>query len=313
MKIIGAGMAGLLAANVLRRHKPVVYEAKTSLPDNHAALLRFRSEAISRATGIPFKQVRIHKAIVDPNGRVTNETNLRLNNMYAQKVVGRIMGRSSTNLDPADRWIAPPDFVSQMAKCVDIRFGESVDLTNYKPEFGPCISTMPMPELMRQLEWEAIPQFKFSPVWVVNAQIIDPEVDVYQTIYFPDPAIPIYRASITGNNVIMEFVDDPHKSSTDTDRSMVMRWIHHFGICPRQIKQVGDGITVMRYGKISPIDDLTRRNFIYNASQACHIYSLGRFATWRQILLDDLIGDIQFIESFILQRDLYRAQKSIIG
>lgn len=308
MKIIGAGMAGLLAANVLRRHRPVVYEARPSLPSNHSALLRFRNEGVSRVTGIPFKQVRVHKAIVDTNGQVVNHTNLKLNNMYAQKVVGRVIGRSSMNLDPVDRWIAPHDFVEQMAKCVDVRYGETIDLTNYKPEFGPCISTIPMPELMKNLEWQPLPEFKFSPVWVLTAQIVNPDVDVYQTIYFPDPAVPIYRASITGSRIIMEFIDDPRNHTTA--QCLTAQWLPYFGILPASI--CDECLTTQRYGKISPIDDLVRKNFIYNASQACHIYSLGRFATWRQILLDDLIGDIQFIESFILQRDLYSVQKTMI-
>lgn len=50
MLIIGAGMAGLLAANLLHRFNPTVLEKAPSLPNNHAALLRFRSDEIPRAT-----------------------------------------------------------------------------------------------------------------------------------------------------------------------------------------------------------------------------------------------------------------------
>ena len=44
--IIGAGMAGLLAANMLRHRDPVILEAQKSLPNNHHALLRFRSSVV---------------------------------------------------------------------------------------------------------------------------------------------------------------------------------------------------------------------------------------------------------------------------
>jgi hypothetical protein len=50
MKIIGAGMAGLIAGHMLRRHSPEIHEAASSLPNNHSALLRFRSDAVAKAT-----------------------------------------------------------------------------------------------------------------------------------------------------------------------------------------------------------------------------------------------------------------------
>jgi hypothetical protein len=307
MKIIGAGMAGLLAANMLRRHHPVVYERKDQLPDNHAAVLRFRNEGVSRATGIPFKKVNVHKAIIDVMGKIHTTTNLQLSNMYAQKVVGRVLPRSIISLDPVERFIAPPDFVQQMAQCVDIRFNSTAVFDVDSASVMPIISTMPMPELMKQLCWNDIPQFNYSPVWVVSADIIDPFVDVYQTLYFPDEELPLYRASITGNRVILEFISEPQNPICG---SLADEWLAAFGITPKEL--ANEKVTIQRYGKISPIDELTRKNFIFNASQERHIYSLGRFATWRQILLDDLIHDIQFIESFITQRDLYHAQKSII-
>ena len=35
------------------------------------------------------------------------------------------------------------------------------------------------------------------------------------------------------------------------------------------------------------------------------IYSVGRFATWRQLLLDDLINDLKMIDSFITSDSNY--------
>jgi len=80
VKIYGAGMAGLLAANMLRRFKPEVCEAQPSLPNNHAALLRFRTDACSRATGIPFRKVSVQKAI-SYEGRLISQSNIALNNI----------------------------------------------------------------------------------------------------------------------------------------------------------------------------------------------------------------------------------------
>ena len=63
MKIIGAGMSGLLAGQFFRSNKPLVIEKQDSLPNNHKALLRFRTEAVSELSGIRFKSVNVQKMI----------------------------------------------------------------------------------------------------------------------------------------------------------------------------------------------------------------------------------------------------------
>lgn len=82
--IYGAGLAGLLAANMLRGMSPTVFEAQGSLPNNHGALLRFRSDKAGTACGIPFKKVHVTKAI-KYDGKITTEPNLFLSNMYSQR------------------------------------------------------------------------------------------------------------------------------------------------------------------------------------------------------------------------------------
>lgn len=310
MIILGSGMAGLLAANILRRHEPVVFEKKASLPTNHKALLRFRTEAVSRATGIPFRAVQVQKAIVDSNNQVRTSADIKLSNMYAQKVSGRIMARSIMNLQSVERFIAPDDFIQQMAKCVNIEFNMDVNIHQDVLRDQPVISTMPMPDLMRRLKWPNIPDFKFRPVWVATTTILSPEVDVYQTIYFPEPSVPVYRVSIAGNRVIAEYISDPMEWCGVDANDAALRYLKFFGITVDVAEEAE--LVCQPYGKISPIDDQLRKGFIFNASEQHHIYSLGRFATWRNILLDDLIQDIQFIDKFIQQRDCYAARKSSI-
>ena len=84
----------MLAANMLRGMSPTVFEAQGSLPNNHGALLRFRSDKAGTACGIPFKKVHVTKAI-KYDGKITTEPNLFLSNMYSQKVTGSIMSRVS--------------------------------------------------------------------------------------------------------------------------------------------------------------------------------------------------------------------------
>jgi hypothetical protein len=69
---------------------------------------------------------------------------------------------------------------------------------------------------------------------------------------------------------------------------------------------------VQKYGKLSPIDEQKRRAFILAMTDQYRVYSLGRFATWRQILLDDVVKDVQVIEGYMTERDAYsRSMKGL--
>jgi hypothetical protein len=41
------------------------------------------------------------------------------------------------------------------------------------------------------------------------------------------------------------------------------------------------------------------------------VYSVGRYATWRNILLDDLVQDIQQVEKLFTQRDNYAKRLAV--
>src|SRR5574337_1166605 len=123
VKIFGAGMAGLLAARILRAkgRAPKIFELQPSLPDNHSALLRFRTDAVALATGIPFRKVSVQKALWDGKRLLTRPTLLH-NNQYSLKVTGRASGRSILNLDPVERYIAPPDFLKRLGEGLDVTY-----------------------------------------------------------------------------------------------------------------------------------------------------------------------------------------------
>jgi hypothetical protein len=68
------------------------------------------------------------------------------------------------------------------------------------------------------------------------------------------------------------------------------------------------GITshASKYAKILPIPEQVRRDFMHWATVNHHIYSLGRFATWRPgLMLDDLVNDIRLIAGWIDRSDNY--------
>ena len=63
-----------------------------------------------------------------------------------------------------------------------------------------------------------------------------------------------------------------------------------------------------------PIDESKRQKFIFEMTTRYNLYSVGRFATWRQLLLDDVVEDIQKVEHFIRgDSDYNRKMKSQKG
>jgi hypothetical protein len=78
-----------------------------------------------------------------------------------------------------------------------------------------------------------------------------------------------------------------------------------FGINANRITELKS--STQKYGKILPIDERLRKEFIFYLTKEHGIYSLGRFATWRQLLLDDIVPDIGIIDKFISQDSAYDA------
>lgn len=296
MIIFGAGLAGLLAGNMLRRFEPKIVEAQSSLPNNHAALLRFRSNACSIAFSIPFRKVDVKKAVWHKN-RMFGHADIRMQNMYAKKVTGSYIPRSIMNLKESERYIAPFNLIEQAAKNLDIRYSCSANLKFIEDCCSkdiPMISTIPMNVMMNIVGWEDIPEFKFMPIWSVTADIAEPATEVYQTIYSPGMFPEFYRASITGNRLIIELAEDP--AEVGSTNNIIAEALEIFGIeCTYENAKV----SYQKYGKLLPIDDDIRKEFILYLTQEYGVYSLGRFATWRQLLMDDVVNDVHAIERML--------------
>ena len=115
--------------------------------------------------------------------------------------------------------------------------------------------------------------------------------DVFQTIYYPSPNMATYRASITGDLLIIERT----RAMTQMEFIDVLG---SFGLGNIDVSLIEQDHT-QRFGKIRPIDDATRRNAIFSLTQDHGIYSLGRFAVWRNVLLDDVVSDAAVIKRLI--------------
>lgn len=292
MIIIGAGMAGLIAGNYFKGS--TVMEQQTELPNNHQAVLRFKSKIISDITGIPFTKVMTRKNIVHES-MFLDKPNIYAANQYSFKVTGELHDRSIWDLGDGYRYLAPPDFTAQLAKNCDIRYGWSLKSSNIASKGEPFISTIPMPILMKIVNWPHIPEFEYRPVWTLRCTIDEPLSKVEQTIYFPDKSVPFYRATLSSGTLIVELVESPGGGAMS---ELIESVLDCFGILDCSTWTVPSA-HAQRFGKILPIDEAMRQDFIYTMSRERNIYSLGRFATWRPILLDDLANDLKVIENLV--------------
>jgi hypothetical protein len=272
---------------MLHRHSPRILERAKSLPHNHSAVLRFGTNKVAEVLGIPFKRVTVVKTTVPWRNPVADAM------AYSWKVLGEHRSDRSVLLPErwtsTERWIAPPNLIEQMAEGVDISYDVSYDFPADKPK---VISTIPMPSLAkamgyRDLGWK----------WIDGKNIVATlrNCEAYVSVMAPNPSVPFTRASITGDQLIIELsrtgeVRDPDDVLNKACQMLgVLQTVSSYEIVDQH------------YAKIAPINEEDRRNFIYHAStETGRAYQLGRFATWRpRLLADDLVQDVRIIEGWI--------------
>lgn len=282
MRIIGAGIAGLLAGCTFQ--KATIFEANPENKSSHKALLRFRTPAVGDAVGIDFRKVLVHKGVWS-HGRYVSP-NISLANMYSKKVIGKLADRSIWNLDPVERYIAPESFIPQLVeRCRGrIHFDHPVGIDEMKSG-EETISTMPMSALAKLFDVPQMPKFEFAPITVKRFRI--PNADVFQTVYFPDQITNLYRASITGDLLIAEYIGEEDN----------YYFANAFGIHESEMQEIEQ--VKQSYGKIAKIDEAWRKQFIFNMTTNHNIFSIGRFGTWRNILLDDVLEDISVVKKLL--------------
>lgn len=282
--IVGAGLAGLIAAHAWPR--AAIVESAPAPVAMHKALLRFRSDAVAKLTGIEFRRVRVRKGIWSEGGFTT--PNIRVANLYARKVLGSLgADRSIWNLDAAERYVAPETLYEQLIVAASdrIEWGRQFDFAAQRSE--PIVSTAPVHATLDALGIKHSIDFRRAPITVQRFRVAG--ADLYQTIYFPDGDTPIYRASFTGETLIVELVPTPGIEVYDL--TLLER---AFGVDLSAAESLGS--VKQTYGKIAAIDDATRKAMLLRLTDEHGIYSLGRFATWRNILLDDVVDDIAVIK-----------------
>lgn len=295
--IVGAGLAGLLAAHAWPA--ATILEASPQPRAGHRALLRFRTDAVARLVGVEFRKVRVHKGIWADGAY--HHPAIRWANLYAQKVLGagQMKGdRSIWALEPVERFIAPDNLYDQLVEaCADrIHWGCKAEFSNHS---GPVVSTAPMPVTLKALGVQHHVEFHRAAITVWRCRI--PGADVFQTVYFPELCLNVYRASITGDLMIIE-------ATNDLDGEDMRAIQRAFGVELPALSEME--CVEQKYGKIAPVDDVVRKQLLFKLTHDHGIFSLGRFATWRNILLDDVVDDIAAIKKLLRANSAYDVRRA---
>lgn len=295
--IVGAGLAGLITACKIK--DATIYEAGKQL-EQHKALLRFRDESVSHLTGIPFRAVTVRKGI-HAGGQTYDRCTPAFANTYARKVTGKIAAdRSIWNLDTVVRYIAPEDFYHQLVHRHDSRIlwesAMHADSIIYGQTEHKFINTAPLPVILKAcgLHQGALPEalFESSQIEVLRYRL-PAGTDVFQTLYFPETDIRCFRASITGDLLIVERIKT---SGTFIAYSRELDYVcNAFGLSASgdltEIERVDQ-----RYGKIIELPRESREAILLELTRDYNVFSIGRFACWRNILLDDVVKDIDMVQ-----------------
>jgi hypothetical protein len=293
VNVVGAGLAGLLAGNMLRSRLWSIIEAQPSLPNNHSAVLRFRSSIIADTLNIPFREVLAMRAVAPWRNPVADMLS------YALKTTGVATSRSSIVADGElyKRYIAPSDLIELMAN--PLKDSIIYDSIFSAKEFScknklPLISTIPMDKLMDILDYPSRDKVVFRYRTGVNVIAELEGVDAYCSLYVPDPEYYFARATLTGSQMVLECY-----GNYELNERSVANWGRHLlGLDDYEFLSIHQ--RTQKYAKILPIDEDERRRFIMWASDQHRIFSFGRYACWRPgLLLDDLVNDFRVIMRLI--------------
>ncbi|QIQ67215.1 hypothetical protein steven_65 [Pseudomonas phage steven] len=324
--IVGAGLAGLIAAHRFPQAQ-IIDAATPTSKERHNALLRFRSPVIGQLTGIPFREVTVHKAIYIDGGFIS-QPRIDYCNMYSRKVTGGLSDRSIWNMATEKRWIAPADYYEQLvAKLANrISWGRPFDASFFQflrrqDDHVNIISTAPFRANLAAagLDLGIDPSFGEGTAIVVSRYKLSIPCDVFQTVYFPGPEVGTFRASITGDTLIVESVTKGVVETADGEIETI-EWDSNwdldevcsaFGIRKKNLIPDGEP-TVQTKGKIIPLGRDERESMIWNLTHEAGIFSLGRFATWRNVLLDDLVSDMDVIERLMTSSSYQKAKKMVV-
>lgn len=312
--IIGAGISGLIAFNFFKKYNPVIIEKNTEREfglNNHSALFRIKDSRIPLLLGLNARKISISKSIYSSR-EFHEKPTIKMANEYSIKTNGTISKRSILNeSDNGIRYlINKEELIKEFIKrykyhchfgCKLINIENKMITVDIKDKglqnfnYNNCINTTRVDNLL-QLTGNKLKvtnkNFKILPIYTANIKL-KIKCNVNQTVYIPDRDEIIYRMTLQENKLIIEGT----KTIIFGDIISLSNSIFGLRECDFDFNSLK--YEEMKQGKIREIEENNRRNIIFNLTKNYHIYSLGRFAIWKNITTNDLMQDCEIIERFI--------------
>lgn len=293
MIIIGAGLAGAISYGYFSSHLPEIYESREAFGSTHKAILRFKDLNIGYLLGVPLEEIEVSKSIYYQGQFV--DINPMVSNLYSKKVAKGIYDRSIITEGEVKRFIANRDFeisgIHYEKTLVKLERGLCYFSDGTEVVFDVCISTIPLPFMMKAIGISGT-DLKIESYDIQVARIfVKTDCRVYQTIYFPELQLNIYRATLEPGVLIVEFVGGQLDEK---------EWNYVLGSFGLEWSDLGEKeIFTQKMGKIVEMDDLQRKDLILRLTEEFGVYSFGRYATWRNISSEHLLKDLRVIDKLL--------------
>ncbi len=301
MVIIGAGLAGTAAKNFFSNKSVEVFDSRNKDEGwSHKALMRIRDPALGNYLGCKLKKIQAYKCIYY-DGKIYDTYQHNLSNMYSMKVSGSIINRSIDKLGWEERYLVEGEIdtegVNFNKKVISIKDNIITFDDGSSNNYDEMINTMPLPDIAKVCGIETEETFtKKSRTIIVKIIPLLIESNVNQTVYFPSLSYGLYRATLQENKIIAEILFD-ESILLGYEWSLFSKDLFKvFGLCDEKFYDLNKISTYYQSnGKLIPINNEYRKYLILELTERFGIYSLGRYATWRNITSEDIIPDIEKI------------------
>jgi hypothetical protein len=146
-------------------------------------------------------------------------------------------------------------------------------------------------------------EFKRRNVHVFKFRVAN--CDVFQTLYFPYGNL-FYRATLTGEELLLESAEEDFPLVFDASFHEVLRG---FGLQRSDVERISEHNQSL--GKIEPLPAERRKALLLALSVEHGIFSLGRYACWRNLLLDDVFEDYFRVKRLMELDSVYDFRRAV--
>lgn len=311
--IIGSGVAAVVATRIGASLPIVAYSAAppSSAIDNHHAVLRLKDSSSATVLGCRAVRVMAHRMALHC-GKLIEHSDVGANNEYSIKVYGELRDCSILHLGRVERYlISPPAVPSGVCKFKQRLVGlsladrtltfEDTDTREVSSvRYRWCISTIPMPVMARLAGVPCSASFICLPIGV-RRYTLHTRSSICQTLYVPSRDYQTYRITIHNQEVMVEHVISGHPYQ-ESEVEDLIGWL---GVGIKDLELVSSHI--QEFGKIIPIEEMVRKRIMYQLTSKANVVSLGRYATWKSLRVEDVVEDAVKAFNLVAVRDEHEA------